>query len=71
MMPAALAVMWLECLYLSRLWRPVEVKAPVPVPAVVAPASPPHWAARRIPLKAPRPDATPEQPLLEIRDAAP
>jgi exosortase len=71
MMPAALATMWLESLYLRRLWRPVvEVEAPVPVPAAQASSSPPHWA-RRGAASSSRPEATAQQPLLETRDATP
>jgi hypothetical protein len=71
MMPAALATMWLESLYLRRLWRPVrELETPVPVPAVQPSTSLPHWA-RRDAVVNPRPEATAEQPLLETRDATP
>jgi exosortase/archaeosortase family protein len=72
MMPAALLLMWLELLFLSRLWLPQEREIPVPVPAPrkSSPASPPRWAARR-PQKVSRPEATAELSLQEIRDAAP
>ena len=68
MMPAALLLMWLEMLFLGRLWLVQEREAPVPVPApTIVPvsnaASPPRWATRPVPQNLSRSEATAERSL--------
>jgi len=84
MMPLALAVMWLELLWLGRLWQPIERTGPVPVP-VSNTAHPRSAIATAMdgprPLRFPRvrpkvevnsrPQAPVDRSLLEIPDAAP
>jgi hypothetical protein len=72
MMPLALVVLWLEMLFLRRLFRPQEGESPAPVPVPVVPvstpATPPDWATRPTP-KVSRPEEA--RSLQEIPDVAP
>jgi exosortase len=74
MMPAALAVLWLELVILGWLWLPEEKSRPVPLPrrAVSAAAPPPSSRmADTRPVGEFKPlEVSPDQPLQEMPDAA-
>lgn len=73
MMPAALAVLWLELALLSWLWLPAEESRPVPIPlrrSDQAEAHQPSRMADTRPIGELRPLAEQADPLQELPDAA-
>jgi exosortase len=84
MMPLALLVLWLELLFLDRLWLPVEQTGPVPVSVVLLPGPAsdddrgdragrplPRSPGQRVPEMKSRPEETVEHSLQEIPDVVP